>query len=263
MLAAIEDDHLTGHRIEPENGDHPIGNAFGIGAAAERQFGEAARMRLGRDMRRRHGWAGADGVDPDARRQRLRQGARHGPQHGLAEGVAEIGRRQVEHPLVDDVDDIAPGSGRQLRREIAREECRRFGMHGEMRVPQRLVEIGDGIALEQRGIVDQQGERAERRCGIGDEAGALGPIGEVGADGGGPATGSTDAGCHRFGLVGRGAVMDEHGPAIAGQPARDGRADAVGGAGDKGDAAGIGRQMFGCGCHESSRKIGLRARGFN
>ena len=84
-------------------------------------------------------------------RQRLRQGAGHGPEHGFARGVAEIGRGEVEHTLVDDVDDVAIGTRRQLRREVAREEGRRLGMDGEMRVPQRLIEIGGGIDEDRKG----------------------------------------------------------------------------------------------------------------
>ena len=161
MLAAIEDDHLAGHAVEAEDGGDAIGNALGSGSALKRQFGKAAKVRLGRDVRRRHRRPGPDGVDPNARGKRLRQGARHGPQHGLRQRVAEIGRREVEHALVDDVDDVAGCALGELSGEIARQEGRGLGVDGEVGIPQGFVEIGDGIALKARGVVDEERRRAE------------------------------------------------------------------------------------------------------
>jgi hypothetical protein len=73
-------------------------------------------------------------------------------------------RRQVQHALVEQIDDHAILSGRQLLGEILRQlEGRpQIGLH--MVVP-ALARRGQGfVALEDRGVVDQDCQRATQVC---------------------------------------------------------------------------------------------------
>ena len=96
----------------------------------------------------------------------------------------------MQHALIDDVDDVAFGARGKLRGEIAREEGRGFGMDREMGIPELFIKIGDAVGLVDRGVVDEDGQRAEGLCGLGDEAGALAAVGEVGLDERGLAAGA-------------------------------------------------------------------------
>ena len=83
----------------------------GAPAAGSTTAGRTApRVCRGAGQRR----AGTDGVDPDARRQRHRQRLRQRPQPRLADGVRGEVRRQVPHPLVEQVDHAAACVRRQL-----------------------------------------------------------------------------------------------------------------------------------------------------
>ena len=118
-----------------------------------------------------------------------------------------------------------------------------------MGVPQRLVKVAGGIGLEDRGIVDEQGQRAEKGGGAGDQRGALGTPGEVGLENFGVAALAADAGTHRPGPGGVGAIVNDDGISFHGQREGDGRADAVPGAGDEGNGAGLIRNGLNCLSH--------------
>ena len=83
-------------------------------------------------MDRGQGRAGPDAVDPDARRQRLRQRPRRPPQAVARQGVGEEARIGLQHPLVQQVDDGRPvrrlfgeGLGQHDRRaQIGRPDAR-------------------------------------------------------------------------------------------------------------------------------------------
>ena len=143
----------------------------------------------------------------------------------------------MQYALVDDVDDVAFGFRRELRGKIAGEKSGRFGMDGKVRVPKAFGQIGDRVLLEHRSVVDEEGERTKGPCCGGNESGPLPAVGEIG-----PGEGSvgarrpypSDSGLR---LVGRGAVVDDDFPAVRREALGDGRADAVGGSGNEGNAA--------------------------
>ena len=164
MLAAVEGDHLAGHRIELEDRHQPFGDALGVGGATQRQ----ARPGLFESVWWLAGWgnggAGTKGIVANVRRQRLGERAGRGPQHRFRQGVAQIGRRQVQDAFIDDVDDVAFGSGRKLRREVAGKEYRGLGVNDEMGIPERFVNVGNAVGPEDRGVVDEQGQRSRTAC---------------------------------------------------------------------------------------------------
>jgi hypothetical protein len=154
----------------------------------------------------------------------------------------------MEHAFVDHVDDIALDAVGKLGGEIAGEEDRGFGMNGEMGIPELFVNIAGAVRLEDRGIVDEQGKRAEAFGGAGDERLALDAFAEIGLEDFGAAPFGADAGTHGFGAIGIGAIVDDDGVASHGQREGDGRADAVTGAGDQGDRSGLIRDwIIACG----------------
>ena len=141
----------------------------------------------------------------------------------------------MQHALVDDVDDIARCAGWKLGGKVAGEEDWRFGMDGEVCVPQGLVDIAGAVGLEGRGIVDQDGQRTESGGGPGNEGAALGAFGEIGLDQVGAAALAADGVAHGASTIGIGAIVDDDGMAGIGQSQGNGSADTVAGAGDEGD----------------------------
>ena len=83
-------------------------------------------------------WAGADGVDPDARREPLRHRLCRRPQRRFAQRVGEELRVRAKDALIDDVDDVSGLARGELSGEGLGEEHRRFQVDGEMRVPALL-----------------------------------------------------------------------------------------------------------------------------
>src|SRR5690606_31608123 len=89
------------------------------------------------------------------------------------------------------------------------------------------------VGLRDRGVADQQGVRAERLAGLGDQPHTGGAAREVGLADCGTATVTLDGFGELFGLFARAAIMDDDAIALRRQPGGDGGADAVGGAGDE------------------------------
>ena len=141
----------------------------------------------------------------------------------------------MQDPLIDDVDDIAFDAVRQLRGKVARQKHRGFGVDREMGIPEGFLDVTGAIRFEGRGVVDQEGQRAEQAGGGLDQAGARAAIGQIGLEDLGPSAGLADAVAHRAGTGLIGAEMDDHGMAGFGQSMGNGRADAITGAGHKGD----------------------------
>ena len=55
----------------------------------------------------------------------------------------------------------------RLRREGFGEKQRRAQVHGELPVEAHRIERADLVALERRGVVDQQSQLTDRRHGVG------------------------------------------------------------------------------------------------
>src|SRR5258707_4314157 len=163
MLAAVEGDHLPGQRRRLQDEAKGAADLLGRGAATERQpralLGELG-VALARAWQRR---ARADGVDAHARRQGERERLRQAPQRDLADRVRGEVRRQVPDPLIQQVDDIGLEVAGQARGQRLHEHDRRAQIGLEMGVPARAGRARNLVALEARGVVDQAGDRAERR----------------------------------------------------------------------------------------------------
>src|SRR5690606_2881603 len=148
-----------------------------------------------------NGGTGTYGVDADAGRERLGEGSGGRPEQGLGQGVGEVIGRDAQYALVDDVDDVGSGAGGQLRGEIAGEEDRRLGVQRHVQVVEVLVQGVDAVGLVDRGVVDQQGKRADRLAGPGHQPHAVGAPGKVGLDDGGAAAVTFDGFGELLGLL--------------------------------------------------------------
>src|SRR3546814_17168289 len=121
VLAAIQCDHLAGHRPRIEQEADRGADFVRVGAAVQqRGLALAREMRVGLAAAL-HRRAGADPVDPDTRRQRLRHRLGHGPPAGLRYGVGNEIRGQATHPRVQHVYDVTLRSeNRRLGKEWLR-----------------------------------------------------------------------------------------------------------------------------------------------
>ena len=92
----------------------------------------------------------SDGVDADARGERLRHGAGRGEEGRLRQRVGEELGRELQDPLIDDVDDRAGAFVRQEPCEVAGQEGGCAQVDGEMPVPLRLTERSRRRPVETR-----------------------------------------------------------------------------------------------------------------
>src|SRR5262245_44002638 len=107
MLAAVQRDHLSGHRRGVK--DEADGSSDLLrGGAAPEDGGFALRLelRLGLVRVSQHR-PRPDGIDAHARSQRLRQGTCGAPQGLLGGCVGEVSRGWLPYALVDDIYDIS------------------------------------------------------------------------------------------------------------------------------------------------------------
>ena len=113
-------------------------------SAAERHRGRLAREILRPLARARHRRPRRDRVDAHFRRQRLRQHARRGMQRALRQRVGDEVRRQLEHALIEDVDDrgtVARLRGERLARNSG---ARRFTANWRSKRAASSVPIASG-----------------------------------------------------------------------------------------------------------------------
>jgi hypothetical protein len=128
----------------------------------------------------------------------------------------------------------------QVGRRGLREEQRRLEVGADQVVPGRRVDSADFCGIEGRGIVHQRVEPAEAGRDGFDQTRQGVDVEQVGGEGRGGSPPSSARACIqfrgqpvRFGR--RGAIVDRDAGAGRVQRARDFRADATGGAGDKDD----------------------------
>ncbi|MNT09632.1 hypothetical protein D3C72_1444220 [compost metagenome] len=133
------------------------------------------------------------------------------------------------------VDDGAAALLAHLRHGFAAEGQHRARVDVHHLVEQRIVELGDGHALDQAaGVVHQHVDAAELRRGFLHAGADRGGVAHVGLQREGRAAGGADGVDHAGRRIGRAVVV--HGHAHAARGERDGHrgADARAGAGDEG-----------------------------
>ena len=172
MLAAIERDHLAGHRRRFQDEAHRRRDlARGWCRAAT-----ASLRQRSRNCARGSGAGSAASGRARSPLTRMRGASAsaivwvrvHSPR--LADRVGHEIRRQIPHPLIEQVDHDAAGIGGQQRREILDQHERRPQIDRQMRVPALARRGRDRIVLENRGVVDQHADRPERRRRVRQQA---------------------------------------------------------------------------------------------
>ena len=181
------------------------------------------------------GRAGSDAVDADARRQRQRHGLGQRPQPGLAQRVGDEMRREVPHPLVEDVDDRAVAVRRKPAREFLHQHEGRAqiglddGGPSSRASPSSASSRSNTEALLTR---QPSGPSARDR-----RAAPAPPSPPRRARSAASATARpppcSDLADQRLGRLARAMVMHRHRPAVGRERQRDGAADALRAAGDE------------------------------
>ena len=245
MLAAIEHDHLPGHRGRRQDEVYRTADLFGRSAAPQGQRGAQATEARRRLMDAWQGGTRTDRIDANRRRERRRQRFGQYPQRGLAERIREEMGAQVPHALVDDVDDVALYPLLQLSGEVLDQHERGAQIALQVQVPRCPGGIERAIALECRGVVDQAAERPQRFSSRGHEPFDLVLAGQIGAERSCAAAFGTDL-CDQL-VRGRFRVtkVDADRPPAAGKIERDAAPDALGRAGHQHDGVA-------CGAHRSA-----------
>ena len=208
MLSAVERDHLAGHRRRSENEFDGRGHLAGSAAAPERHHSGLALELFRALPRARQRRSRADPVDPDARGERERHGLRESPQTRLGQGVGDEVLGQVPHPLVEYVDDIAGPVRRQRGRHCLHQHEGRAQIGLHVPVPALPAGGGEAVMLENRGVVDQDADRPQRRPRALDQRPRLRFVPEIGGERHRAAAGAFYRVHGPGGLVAGRAVMD-------------------------------------------------------
>ena len=141
-------------------------------------------------------------------------------------------RRRLQHPLVDDVDDRARRP-RTLPGEILRQKKWRAQIGFHMLVPARRGWRLPIVILEQRGGIDQGGERPHLTGRATDQLRGFVLARQIGLEGRGLYAKGARVGGGVFGLRGGAVIMDRDVPARRRQIQGDGASQPFGGAGDQ------------------------------
>ncbi len=96
----------------------------------------------------------------------------------------------------------------KLRDKTFRQQARRAQIDGKLAVPHSLIDAFGLIGFEQRGIVDQQGQRPQSRFGLPDQSLGGRNIGEIGTDNNRLVALGNQAVGQRIPLVARGVAVD-------------------------------------------------------
>ena len=152
------------------------------------------------------------------------------------EVIAEKARRTAAEghfQLVEHVDDQALHTVRQLGGEgLGQQDGRaQVGLH--VRLPGLHGQGLDAVVAEHRGVVDQEGDGAQRLGRAADQGRGVELVGQFGRDRRGLAAQLADLGGHRLGFVRRAAMMDGDVVAGLGAGERQGPPDPARRAGDE------------------------------
>src|SRR5262245_7482011 len=131
VLSAIDRKRNPGHVFSLRKIDY--GRRYIVGPRPmlkEQALGLRAELSVGL-TRTRQGWSGGDRIDPDPRRQRLRQRGRGCMQRGLAQSIGEKAWCWPEDALVNDIDNGGIKPCRRLRGKCLKKEQRRRKIHSD------------------------------------------------------------------------------------------------------------------------------------
>ncbi len=231
MLAAVHRDGLPGDVVRAGEKQHGVGDLFGRRAVSERHRGAATRECLIILPGVRQGGAWRDCIHAQVRRQGLgkRRGRHMKP--ALGQPIGEKSWRWPVYALVEHVHDRP--ARRRLRGENLRQKQRRTQVNREMAIEPVPIKVGDLIWLEFGGVVDEEGQRPDRRDGRGHDAEHASVIGEISRDDAGtPAIASDIVAQLRRGLE-RPVGVDCHRISGPSERQHDRAADTPGAAGDE------------------------------
>ncbi len=149
----------------------------------------------------------------------------------LGQPIGEKSWRWPIDALVENIDDRP--ARRRLRGENLRQEQRRTQVNREVAIEPVPIKVGDLIRLEFGGVVDEEGQRPDRRDGRGHDAEHPIVIGEISRDdAGAPAIASDTVAQLRRGLE-RPVGVDGNRISGPGERQHDRAADTPGAAGDE------------------------------
>ena len=172
MLAPINADQLPGDPRRIKEIAQCRRYVTGIYAALQHRGVALSGEMIQRLAGALQGGAGANGVDADMRGKRLRRGLRQRPEAHFGDGVGHEFRRQFQHALVDHVQDhrLRRGLALTIGQGVRGLRGKRLGQHEgraqvafNVAVPLGAGGGGDGIMLEDRGVIDQKGQRPAQR----------------------------------------------------------------------------------------------------
>ena len=186
MLAAVDRNHLAGDARRAGEEQDGVGDFRRRRAALQQDgcalLGEILIALAGIGERRTR----SDGVHADAGGERLGHGARGREEGRLRQRVGEELGRELQDPLIDDVDDRAGEFVRQ-------EPCEVAGTGRRVRAgsPQNVGPTAPHRRSRRRrlklgGVVDEEGHRSEGLAGALHQSGHGGRVREVGLEHGGP-----------------------------------------------------------------------------
>ena len=156
-------------------------------------------------------------------------------------------RRQVEHALVEQVDDGAVPAVRQQPGHVLHQQRRRAQVGLEMQVPARPAHVADFVALEFAGVVDQAADRPDGPVNRRQQRRRFGLDRKIRLHRRRPAAIAADQVDDLDRLALGAAVVDRHRPSLGRQAKGDRPADPRRRAGDKRGRGGDFRSVVGHG----------------
>ena len=151
VLAAVERDHLSGHRGAVEQKAHGAAHLLHCGGAAKWSCAALAlEVGLTLPQAREHG-SGANRIDANARGERLGKSPGCRPQRRFGDGVGEELRGEAPDALIDHIDHASGAVLRQRSCKFLDEENRRAEIDIELGLPASPVKRVDRRLIRQVG----------------------------------------------------------------------------------------------------------------
>ena len=179
MLTGIDGYHLAGHGVcVNQIGERP-GNVGGLDLTGQwggRDFISKGRGRL--VNRGEHG-PRAYGIDPNLWGQIQSQHLGRGPKRAFGERVAEKIGPGAQDSLVENIDDqTGPIGGQSPGKGLGQNQrCAQIGL--KMGVPGGAIVVGETVALEHRGAIDQEGYGTQFSLDLADQGCCGGLLAQV------------------------------------------------------------------------------------